>query len=58
MPTDKDDRPKQPITVQKVTVFVDPFDAARKANSAAREAAAGQASAAKVAAADPDRCAA
>ena len=36
VPVDKGDRPKQPITVQKITVFVDPFNAAREANAQVR----------------------
>ena len=31
--TDKEDRPKEPIVIKKITLFVDPFEAARKANA-------------------------
>eukprot|EP01047_Picozoa_sp_COSAG01_P051213 COSAG01_NODE_5256_length_4381_cov_2.177487_5_plen_55_part_00 len=29
VPVGDDDRPTQPITIKKITVFVDPFDLAR-----------------------------
>ena len=35
VPTDADDRPRQPITILKMTVFVDPFEEARVSNVAA-----------------------
>ena len=34
VPTDDTDRPKTPITIKKITIFVNPFEEARKANQA------------------------
>ena len=52
--TDADDRPKTPITIRKITVFVDAFEQAREAN--AKKAAAKAAAASEEAArrSDPD----
>jgi peptidyl-prolyl cis-trans isomerase-like protein 2 len=54
VPTDDADRPKTPITIKKITIFVNPFEEARKANKAKTEKQAKEANEKAARAADPD----
>jgi peptidyl-prolyl cis-trans isomerase-like protein 2 len=54
VPTDDEDRPKTPITIKKITVFVNPFEEARKASAAKVEKEAQETKEKAARAADPD----
>ena len=53
--TDKEDKPRESITITKVTVYVDPFEDAAKANRAKLEAESEALDKVALAKADPDR---